>query len=843
MSQHKIRKDSIAVFCVGLSCFLTVAIFDALKSNKYGYHLAGFVGQYLAESLFYCLGYGALICPVGLIYAAIRLMNFIKQPYQNASRVWVMFAQTSLIMSVLVVINSNIPPMLLNNTPSGGMIGFYLNYRLLRLFEPLGTMLWLTTTIMISTNILIQSSQWFQSRVPKMTIKGYKKNLLGVLKTHMVAQLWCNKKEASTKPQEDMTPYSSDKTRDVNVFDVMGVDRQMNDDRPVSLRSTQHKRCEDDLKSIQASDDIHVTSVKTERHDFYHPNIRKEPNFPSFVQDDDFRTSQSKVTQFPRITPTKDQNESTALGHAQSLEAKSGKPYQVLNNPLAAAEQKEKKAQARDEHELSPTDATSHEQQLPSLELLLKDLNHQKVQEDPKRIEMLRQGLETKLADFSVQAKVINVQLGPVISRYEIELAPGVKASKVTALSKDIARSLSVHSVRVVEVIPGKSYIGIEIPNHKRSMVTLKTVFDSDAFQQASSPLALGLGVDISGNPVVVDLCKMPHLLVAGTTGSGKSVGLNSLLLSLLYKTKAEHLRLILIDPKMLEFAVYEGIPHLLTPVITDMKDAAVGLNWCVNEMERRYKKMSEVGVRNISSYNQKISQQQSLLNEGHEPLPYIVVMADEFADMMMMVGKKVEQLIARLAQKARASGIHLVLATQRPSVDVITGLIKANIPSRIAFQVSSKIDSRTILDQQGAEALLGSGDMLYLSPGNCVPIRCHGAFVTDEAIAEVVSHLKTMGPTDYVKEILEIDPASPQLQLSDQTCSTNESKSEDDIYDEAVQWVTQTRKVSISSLQRRLRIGYNRSANLVDRLEAQGVVSSPDSSGARTVLAPAPVE
>ena len=393
--------------------------------------------------------------------------------------------------------------------------------------------------------------------------------------------------------------------------------------------------------------------------------------------------------------------------------------------------------------------------------------------------------------------------------------------------------------------------MGLEIPNKKRVTVSLKTIFESQVFQKTTTQLCLALGVDISGDPVVVDLAKMPHLLVAGTTGSGKSVGLNTLLLSLLYKTQPQDLKLILIDPKMLEFAVYEGIPHLLTPVVTDMNDASFALGWCVDEMERRYRLMAELGVRNIAGYNEKVHKNPNIEthignhipgdSQYHSHLPYIVVIADEFADMMMIVGKKVEQLIARLAQKARAAGIHLILATQRPSVDVITGLIKANIPTRISFQVSSKIDSRTIIDQQGAETLLGFGDMLYLSPGAGHPVRCHGAYVSDDAIAGVVRHLKTGSP-----EYIELQkPQEPDTTVQNDMISASESKKNQDdlLYDQIVDFVTTSRKVSTSSVQRRFRIGYNRASIMVERMEASGVVSAMDGNGQRKVLAPAPPE
>jgi len=459
--------------------------------------------------------------------------------------------------------------------------------------------------------------------------------------------------------------------------------------------------------------------------------------------------------------------------------------------------------------------------------------------------------IERKLADFGVQVKVLAAYPGPVITRYEIEPAVGVKGAQIVNLVKDIARALSVVSVRVVETIPGKSCMGLEIPNPKRQTVRLSEILGSKAYHDMHSPLALTLGKDIGGLPVVVDLAKMPHLLVAGTTGSGKSVGINAMILSLVYKSEPSDVRLILVDPKMLELSVYEGIPHLLAPVVTDMKHAANALNWCVAEMDRRYRFMSALGVRNLAGYNGKIKEAAkndtsipnpfSITPESPEPLtalPHVVVIIDELADMMMVVGKKVEELIARLAQKARAAGIHLILATQRPSVDVITGLIKANIPTRISFQVSSKIDSRTILDQMGAEALLGQGDMLYLAPGTGLPVRVHGAFVADDEVHRVVDYLKQAGPPEYVEGILDAPGGDGEEGMVGEG---GEGGGEaDPLYDQAVEVVLKTRRPSISLVQRHLRIGYNRAARLIEQMERSGLVSAMGSNGNREVLAPA---
>ena len=464
--------------------------------------------------------------------------------------------------------------------------------------------------------------------------------------------------------------------------------------------------------------------------------------------------------------------------------------------------------------------------------------------------------LVRRLGEFGVEAEIVAIKPGPVVTRFEIDPAPGVKVSRITNLAKDLARSLAVISVRVVEVIPGKSTVGIEIPNQYREMVRLSQILGSDAYTKDPSVLSLALGHDISGQSVCANLAKMPHLLVAGTTGSGKSVGVNAMILSMLYKARPDDLRLILVDPKMLELSIYEGIPHLLAPVVTDMKDAANALRWCVGEMERRYKLMAALGVRNLEGFNQKIREHEergepildpTFVPSGFDPneaapelkaMPFIVVVIDEFADMMMIVGKKVDQLIARLAQKARAAGIHLILATQRPSVDVITGLIKANVPSRISFQVSSKIDSRTVLDQGGAEQLLGHGDMLYLPAGKPVPVRVHGAFVDDHEVHNVVNFWKVQGEPAYEEAILNAQSAGEGEAQGSLLDGDDEA---DPLYDEAVAFVTETRRASISAVQRKLKIGYNRAARMIEAMEAAGVVSEMGSNGSREVLAPGP--
>ncbi len=538
---------------------------------------------------------------------------------------------------------------------------------------------------------------------------------------------------------------------------------------------------------------------------------------------------------------------------------------QAMNERLAVVEEEKKRVEEHQpihiemavtevvkssrvtEERQAPLFADMPDSPLPPLRLL--DETAQQVETvSPETLEYTSRLIERKLKDFGVEVKVVAAYPGPVITRYEIDPAVGVKGSQITNLVKDLARALSVVSIRLVETIPGKTYMALELPNPKRQMVHLSEILGSQVYADMGSALTIAMGKDISGKPVVADLARMPHVLVAGTTGSGKSVAINAMILSLLYKSTPQQVRLLLVDPKMLELSVYEGIPHLLCPVVTDMRQAASGLNWCVQEMERRYKLMSALGVRNIAGYNQKVREAEkgrqpltnpfSITPESPEPLeelPLIVVFIDELADLMMVVGKKIEELIARLAQKARASGIHLVLATQRPSVDVITGLIKANVPTRVAFQVSSKIDSRTILDQMGAEALLGQGDMLYLPPGTGYPQRVHGAFVSDQEVHRVAEYLKAQGQPNYIDGVLD----SPEEAEGGDGGPSLDAEA-DPLYDQAVDIVLKSRRASISLVQRHLRIGYNRAARLIEQMEAAGIVSAMQGNGNREVIAPA---
>ena len=603
------------------------------------------------------------------------------------------------------------------------------------------------------------------------------------------------------------------------------------------------KSSQDD--SVQSEDDSSQHEHKHQAQQSPHINF---DDLEEFDEDLPYETGSKPITSANNSAPSVEGSEpNTETLQSQTVETQGASQGANQAFTPAALGAKPVKARAGEvDPDLPP---------MPSFDLLERADKHENPL-TPEEIEGISRLVEEKLADFNIEATVVGVFPGPVITRFELDLAPGVKVSKISGLSKDLARAMSAISVRVVEVIPGKSVIGLELPNKKREMVRLSEVISCDTFQSNKSPLTMVLGADISGQPVVVDLAKMPHLLVAGTTGSGKSVGVNVMILSLLYKSTPEDVRMIMIDPKMLELSVYEGIPHLLAEVVTDMKEAANALRWCVGEMERRYRLMSALGVRNLKGYNAKVEEaiangtpikdplwknEESMDAEAPDlaKLPAIVVVVDEFADMMMIVGKKVEELIARIAQKARAAGIHLILATQRPSVDVITGLIKANIPTRCAFQVSSKIDSRTILDQQGAETLLGMGDMLYLPPGSPVPTRVHGAFVDDHEVHAVVADWQKRGEPEYIDEILNGEATAEVLLPGEQP--EGEDQEFDAFYDEAVAFVTETRRASVSSVQRKFRIGYNRAARLVEQMEMSGVVSAQGHNGNREVLAPPP--
>lgn len=655
-------------------------------------------------------------------------------------------------------------------------------------------------------------------------------------------------KSAQSNPNDTVNAEEDDATSSADVAETKKSSFSLSGMRSAVTGSFKDKvglgkSSQDD--SVQSEDDSSQHEHKHQAQQSPHINF---DDLEEFDEDLPYETGSKPITSANNSAPSVEGSEpNTETLQSQTVETQGAS--QGANQAFTPAALGAKPVKAR-AGELDPDLPP-----MPSFDLLERADKHENPL-TPEEIEGISRLVEEKLADFNIEATVVGVFPGPVITRFELDLAPGVKVSKISGLSKDLARAMSAISVRVVEVIPGKSVIGLELPNKKREMVRLSEVISCDTFQSNKSPLTMVLGADISGQPVVVDLAKMPHLLVAGTTGSGKSVGVNVMILSLLYKSTPEDVRMIMIDPKMLELSVYEGIPHLLAEVVTDMKEAANALRWCVGEMERRYRLMSALGVRNLKGYNAKVEEaiangtpikdplwknEESMDAEAPDlaKLPAIVVVVDEFADMMMIVGKKVEELIARIAQKARAAGIHLILATQRPSVDVITGLIKANIPTRCAFQVSSKIDSRTILDQQGAETLLGMGDMLYLPPGSPVPTRVHGAFVDDHEVHAVVADWQKRGEPEYIDEILNGEATAEVLLPGEQP--EGEDQEFDAFYDEAVAFVTETRRASVSSVQRKFRIGYNRAARLVEQMEMSGVVSAQGHNGNREVLAPPP--
>ena len=800
-------RTSISISWLTGAVFISIALYDymlrptvASSENGFIVHTVGPVGFEIAQMLTILLGYGAFMVPPLMGYLAAKT-------FTNSSNNITKDCATIVLSAIVLISMMNLFIPIRQEMPvftAGGLIGARIDNFLFEYFDHTGSFLILLCLLGLLlqnyySEYLIKAGQflWTSAQTQRQRIRE-----------------WVSQKMLRKKIEKSINQIDDE---------VMSIKSGLDTTTKNTEIKSQMSKIGNDKELIEEDNNPTQKETSSRIH-----QVRKEPILRTRTAPIMPDVTGKKYSNIE--TKTQDNTIRTAtLNSKRQTECDNNKEERISRNAINKIDTIEMK---------------------PSLDLLNQDKAGERIKEDPRKLQLLGQAIEVKLKDFGVIAKVVNILLGPIITRFEIQPAPGTKASKITGLSRDLARSLSVASLRVVEVISGKSYIGLEIPNNNRVTVSLKTIFESNAFQMSRSALCLALGVDISGDPVVVDLAKMPHLLVAGTTGSGKSVGLNTMLLSLLYKTDPKDLRLILIDPKMLEFAVYEGIPHLLTPVVTDMNDASYGLNWCVNEMERRYKLMAELGVRNISGYNGKVkrmpnveiteSKNQSGDVEFHEHLPYIVVIADEFADMMMMVGKKVEQLIARLAQKARAAGIHLILATQRPSVDVITGLIKANIPTRISFQVSSKIDSRTIIDQQGAESLLGSGDMLYLSPGAGQPVRCHGAFVSDEAIADVVSHLRSCGSPDFIQLNKPDAVESPQ---GDMVTNIDSKKSKDEaLYDQIVDFVTSSRKVSTSSVQRRFRIGYNRASIMVEKMEAEGVVSAMDGNGQRQVIAPKPV-
>jgi S-DNA-T family DNA segregation ATPase FtsK/SpoIIIE len=779
---------------------------------------AGLIGAYLSDVFYTLFGYMAFLFPIMLGYRAWLIFRERHQPavfdgfifaLRLVGFVLVMLSATGL--SHINVVEQAVLP-----EGAGGVLGTLVGQTCLDAFNVTGSRLLLLAIFLFGITLFTGLS-WLtlMDDTGRLALVAYR-NACTYISQRI--ERWQERQERQTMLRKRQMQMESP---------------ELADDPPVQARvSTARKKLPakppEIAKPLVAEQPLEKTLEKTQILDAMTPSAVK---VAAAASTEPAQQADVKPASAPRIS--------------------------VLKKPLEQGERLFKEMQTR-------LFDTSHDGTMPHIDLLNKPDASNKKGFSEEALQRLASQLVNKLKDFGIEAVVKGVLPGPVITRFEIEPAAGVKVSKITGLAKDLARSLSVVSVRVVEVIPGKSYVGIEIPNEDRQMVFLSEVLSSKTYEDARSPLTLALGHDIAGAPIMADLAKMPHLLVAGTTGSGKSVGVNAMLLSILYKAGPDEVRLMMVDPKMLELSVYDGIPHLLTPVITDMNDAASGLRWCVGEMERRYKMMAALGVRNLQGYNRKIKEaagnglpipdplwnpEENLLNPDAsleppelEALPFIVVVIDEFADMMMIVGKKVEELIARIAQKARAAGIHLVLATQRPSVDVITGLIKANIPSRIAFQVSSKIDSRTILDQGGADQLLGHGDMLYLPPGTSLPVRVHGAFVDDDEVHRVVSSWKQRAEPNYIQDLLQEGASEFVPGYSQPGSSGAEDDPESEpLYDEAVHFVTQSRKASISAVQRKLRIGYNRAARMIETMEEAGVISSMGTNGQREVLAPSP--
>ncbi len=769
-------------------------------------NLTGAVGAWLADVLFYIFGYTAYIIPVIIALTGWLLFKrthkLLEIDYFSVGLRLIGFLLIVFSLAALGSMNANG----LYEFSAGGVAGDVIGQAMLPYFNQLGTTLLLLCFVGAGFTLLTGIS-W-----------------LTVIDMTGFATLWCLR--ALRELPARLTP-EKEETEDTRGF--LSVVERFREKRS---RQQAEEECQDDEMQFevnneqeQANNASRIEPQLTQPEPLIEPTIQapwvNEQKEELESIDFDSKESTGAVNASKRI---KDDKAKIVDG----IVILPGQEEQALSAPM---------------------------EPLPSISLL--DVpNRQSNPISQEELDQVGKLVEVKLADFNITAKVVGVFPGPVITRFELELAPGVKASKITNLSKDLARSLLAENVRVVEVIPGKAYVGLELPNKFRETVFMRDVLDCKEFRDNPSHLSMVLGADIGGKPVIVDLGKMPHLLVAGTTGSGKSVGVNVMITSLLYKSGPDDVRFIMIDPKMLELSVYEGIPHLLCEVVTDMKEAANSLRWCVGEMERRYKLMSALGVRNLKGYNAKIKQAKESGEPIYDPLwkssdsmepeapeldklPSIVVVVDEFADMMMIVGKKVEELIARIAQKARAAGIHLILATQRPSVDVITGLIKANIPTRMAFQVSSRIDSRTILDQQGAETLLGMGDMLYLPPGTSVPSRVHGAFIDDHEVHKVVADWHARGKPQYIEDILQGSAEGEQVLLPGEASEADEDT--DALYDEAVAFVTQTRRGSISSVQRKFKIGYNRAARIIEQMELQGVVSAQGHNGNREVLAPPP--
>ncbi len=856
----RVVKEGGLIIVIGFAVFLQFALLGYDSRDPGWSHLGyqpearnftGYVGAWLADLILSVFGVAAWLVPLMLVVPALRFM--VRRQVSLLDGIPFMMLRVTGAILVLLCLATLAATHLSNAETQlpfsmGGLVGQAVSDLAVSLFSLIGSSVVLWTVLLFGITLMLELS-W-----------SHLLERLGQALFALGAKL---KPAVREKPQKPVVnPYAKEDEEKRNLLRAAARQGHLAEERldaePVASAAP---------SAIQDQPYPPVRRESERREPVFNPPLghiqpetltadNRDDYAALAVPDyaDSYEAGADELDDIPLVTQYADPQVAHSSPLDQAYVSLDRKGVKVV--PLSEAHTPMKDSELGLDHIPQTTRRREPRRKIPSLDLLdAPELKQGHCYSDDQLEEMSRL-LESKLKDFGIVAEVVEVNPGPVITRFEMQPAPGVKASRITNLARDLARSMAVMSVRVVEVIAGKSVIGIEIPNEERQMVRLSEVLNSKPYKEASSKLTLGLGNDIAGNPVVANLAKMPHLLVAGTTGSGKSVGVNAMLLSLLFKATPDEVRLMLVDPKMLELSVYEGIPHLLAPVITDMKEAAGGLRWCVAEMERRYKLMSKMGVRNIAGYNDKVNEardrgtplldplwnpeEQGLPSDAPAPyletLPYIVVCIDEFADMIMVVGKKVEELIARIAQKARAAGIHLILATQRPSVDVITGLIKANIPTRIGFQVSSKIDSRTVLDQSGAEHLLGNGDMLYLPAGSSLPNRVHGAFVSDDEVHRVVEAWKKIGAPDYL-----ITDLSEVVEGGGSAFSGDMDDEQDALYDEAVAFVTETRKASISSVQRKLKIGYNRAARMIETMEAAGVVSPASHNGAREVLAPPP--
>lgn len=816
---HRLKEGAFIV-CLALTVYLLLSLLTYTPSDPGWSHTGstevvhnkgGKVGAWLADLMLYLLGHPAYLLPVMVAYSGFLLLTRGgRSQSSNLIQFWA-FKVIGFILALgaacgLASLYFPAPPGTLPVT-EGGILGEIVRHGLWDMFGPLGTTLLLLAFFLTGVTLFTGLSWlWLMDLTGRYTLDLFR--IIGRWSKPIREQFASRSVHLPKIPKIKIIPSEIKKSK-------LKVEKQGS-----------KVRIEPVLKDEGINRAVEPSAVVEE-------SLIVEPS--AAVEENPIVEPSAVVEENPIVEPNTVVEESPV----------------VAASPLIGVSSLPVHQQRKQRPVLFPS---SEGNALPPLSLLDKPSPSQGSYSE-ETLETLSRQVEEKLRDFGVEVQVVAVHPGPVITRFELQPAPGVKVSRISGLAKDLARALSVLSVRVVEVIPGKPVVGLEIPNENREIVRLSEVLPCVDYTENRASLTLALGKDISGYPVTVDLAKMPHLLVAGTTGSGKSVAINAMILSLLYKTTPQMVRLILIDPKMLELSVYEGTPHLLAPVVIDMNEAGHALRWCVAEMERRYRLMAALGVRNLIGFNHKVEDairaDQPLTDPLHsphidgeplllEPLPLIVVVIDELADMMMVVGKKVEELIARLAQKARASGIHLILATQRPSVDVITGLIKANIPARIAFQVSSRVDSRTILDQMGAEQLLGQGDMLYLPPGTAMPERIHGAFVDDHEVHNVVEFLKQQGTPEYLEEITQgINEFGDGVNLT-----ANGGEMEDDpLYDQAVRIVTETQRASVSGVQRRLRIGYNRAARLVEAMEQTGVVGPMQANGSREVLAPPPPE